>query len=226
MDYFHFIKKYYPYCKASIKINLVHEKIEENNILLQILINHIKTNYLYLNNDKLVFLNRYMSGINKILLYIPLNDDIGVDACMRFSIEQVLKFIYSIYFDKSAQSINKTSYRNIKDDFKNIKSEIDIIYDDLSKLNTYYGKYSNNIHKSCYTESDDLYYLADILTKNDSKISTDIYNDLTKIFKIVDKIIIDIFDIKIEALNISERLRLSNGLSNRRYKYIDTLLRV
>lgn len=60
-----------------------------------------------------------MTGINKILIYLPLNDNIGIFSCMRYSIEQFLKFIYSIYLNDSVEIINKKGYRHIKERIKN-----------------------------------------------------------------------------------------------------------
>lgn len=55
--------------------------------------------------EKCMYFHRFRDGINKILIYLPLNDGIGIYACMRYSIEQFIKFICSIYFEKEIEPV-------------------------------------------------------------------------------------------------------------------------
>lgn len=52
------------------------------------MLKYINLNVAYTNMEKLVFYRRFRDGINKILLYLPINEEIGIYACMRYSIEQ------------------------------------------------------------------------------------------------------------------------------------------
>lgn len=65
---------------------------------------------------------------------------------MRYSIEQLLKFIYSIYFEKNIADISRTSYRYIKEDIKKNGNIDTYIKECLLKLYTYYANYSNDLH--------------------------------------------------------------------------------
>lgn len=221
--YYNFIKKYFPNSGLSDEVEILYQKIEQINILYEIFQYHMDLPNNYLDEDKVIYLKRHIVGLNRLLIYVPLNDDIGIDACMRFSIEQFLKFLYGIYFDKDINKINKTSYRNIKDDFKRLTDLDPKINDCLITIYNLYGKYSNNIHKNCELDEDTFKYLSEILT-TDTEYAYKIQEDLDKIFYFFATVMSCIFEIKLESLNSSERLRLHSGLKRRKYNSVIDLI--
>lgn len=153
----------------------------------------------------------------KILIYLPLNDSIGIYACMRYSIEQFIKFIYSIYFEKEIDKINKTSYRFIKDDINGNTLIQDKLKSELRKIYTYYAKYSNDIHNKKIIYDDNLNFLGDILTMQNN-FCKDIDTDLSTILLITYTIIKEIFNIHYEDFCASERSQFQNLTINRHRK--------
>ena len=96
-EYLKFMEKYFPYSSKIPNEDKIYQLVCENNLMVGIILSNMDASRFYLNEEKLIFYRRYRDGVNKILIYIPLNDEIGIYACMRYSIEQLLKFIYSIY---------------------------------------------------------------------------------------------------------------------------------
>lgn len=224
MTYYDFIQKYFPNSGASDKIEILYRKIEEINTLYEIFQNHTNFANSYLNEDKIIYLKRHIVGLNRLLIYVPLNDDIGIDACMRYSVEQFLKFLYGIYFDKDINKINKTSFRNIKDDFKELTNLDARVSECLTTIYNLYGKYSNNIHKNCALDEDRFKYLSEILT-SETGYAYKIQEDIDKIFSFFATVMASIFEIKMEGLSSSERLRLYSGLKRKKYNYVIELLK-
>lgn len=161
--------------------------------------------------------------MNKLLIYLPLNEEIGIHACMRFSIEQFLKFIYAIYFDKEPDEISKTGYRHLKEDIRKndlIPGEVKF---ELQKIYTYYAEYSNDIHAREIDENEEIISLRRIMRAG-NEYSRRIENDLRNLLDISYTIINKIFHIKYEMLNTSERINIENLSSRGRKKKIYKIL--
>ena len=143
---------------------------------------------------------RYRDGINKLLIYVPVNDDIGVYACMRYIIEQILKFIYSLYGENSIEKINRTSYRHIKEEIRLMR----------------------NMPDKSVDYDHELTFLGEVL-KDENKFKDSISDIKNIVFNVYD-ILISIFEITYEQLNLSERIKLSEVIKrNRKEKILELL---
>lgn len=223
-EYLKFMEKYFPYSSKIPNEDKIYQLVCENNLMVGIILSNMDASRFYLNEEKLIFYRRYRDGVNKILIYIPLNDEIGIYACMRYSIEQLLKFIYSIYFEKDIIDINRTSYRYIKGDIKNNDNIDTYIKQHLMKLYTYYANYSNDLHDKEVTCNKELDFLGNII-QSENEFAYDIEKDLKEILTLSYEILCHLFDIKYDLLNISERLSLAHLNSRGRKRKIYSILK-
>lgn len=214
-----FVKKYFPYTKIHSDMELLYKYVCSNNVLTEIYMKYLNPHTECLEPTKLSYLEKYADGINKLLIYIPLNDNIGVNACMRYIIEQLLKFFYSIYTNDNIEKINRTSYRHIKEYFRTNEGSRTIGEDLLNELYSFYAKYSNDLHDKSSNLEDKLQYLQKLLMKENHYIDR-VLNDLKNIIVLNNNIMINIFNITIDDLSAAERLRLQSELSNKMYKKI------
>ncbi len=135
---------------------------------------------------------------------------------------QLLKFFYSIFFNLTINDINKTSYRHIKDDLKNREATIKLDQKDLEVLYTYYAKYSNDVHDKS-TSSQEIGFLEEIL-KGDNRFIKQIYNDLLKLTKQYDKIMINLFSIVTNDLTLAELQRKHRYMNSKQYTNLLSLM--
>lgn len=208
-EYLKFMEKYFPYSLKIPNEDKIYQLVCENNLMVGIILSNMDASRFYLNEEKLIFYRRYRDGVNKILIYIPLNDEIGIYACMRYSIEQLLKFIYSIYFEKNIADISRTSYRYIKEDIKKNRNIDTDIKECLLKLYTYYANYSNDLHDKEVTCNKELDFLGNII-QSENEFADGVEKDLRNILILSYKIMCHVFDIKYNLLNVSERSSLES----------------
>ena len=133
-----------------------------------------------------------------------------------------MKFFYSIFFNLTINDINKTSYRHIKDDLKNREATIKLDQKDLEVLYTYYAKYSNDVHDKS-TSSQEIGFLEEIL-KGDNRFIKQIYNDLLKLTKQYDKIMINLFSIVTNDLTLAELQRIHRYMNSKQYTNLLSLM--
>lgn len=222
-EYQEFLNKYFPLSGNISEENRIYNLICENNIMSSLFLKYSNDNLYFLNEEKYMYYARFRDGINKLLIYLPLNEGIGIYACMRYSVEQFLKFVYGIYFDYNIDKINRTSYRHIKDDIRDNSNIAQPIKDELLKLYTYYAKYSNDIHDKNLLYEDELIFLGNIL-KNENSFAQDIDKDVSNILIITYNILIRIFDITFQCFSASERLQLAKlELKKRKNKILKIL---
>ena len=218
-EYYEFLFKYFPNANFSKDDKRsLYGLVCENNVMSEIFLKYISSH----NTDFMMYYLRYRDGINKLLIYVPVNDDIGVYACMRYIIEQILKFIYSLYGENSIEKINRTSYRHIKEEIRLMRNMPEDIKEKVEKLYTYYAKYSNNIHDKSVNYDHELTFLGEVL-KNENKFKGSISDIKNIVFNVYD-ILISIFEITYEQLNLSERIKLSEVIKrNRKEKILELL---
>lgn len=222
-EYTEFLQKYFPYSNLSDSNKRdLYNLVCENNIMSEACFNCMDTDKGNLHTDKMMYYLRYKDGVNKLLIYIPLNDEIGIYACMRYAIEQFLKFIYSIYLTTTTEHINRTSYRHIKEEIKLMTNMPDDVKRKVKGLYTYYAKYSNNIHDKRVEYEHELTFLSDLL-KEENKFG-DSVSDLRNIIYCGYDILVSIFDISYEQLNLSSRMQLAKIKPSKRQKKILSLL--
>lgn len=222
-EYQKFLNTYFPLAGNISEANRIYNLICENNTMSSLLLKYADCNTYFLNEEKCMYYARFRDGINKLLIYLPLNEGIGIYACMRYSVEQFLKFVYGIYFDYNIAKINRTSYRHIKDDIRDNNNIAKQIKGEMSKLYTYYAKYSNDIHDKNLLYEDELIFLGNIL-KNENGFAQDIDKDVSNILIITYTILIQIFDITFQCFSASERLQLAKlELEKRKNKILEIL---
>lgn len=222
-EYDYFINQYFPLSHIIDNAKNIYCLVCENNLISKIMLKYINLNVAYTNMVKLVFYRRFRDGINKILLYLPINEEIGIYACMRYSIEQFLKFIYAIYFDESIERIARVSYRHIKEDIKENVEIAGEIKKELQKVYTYYAKYSNDIHAKEFEEDEELISLGKII-KSKNEYANDIETDLRNILNSSYRTMQAIFSVKYEMLEASERINIENFPSSKGKKRIYEIL--
>lgn len=218
-EYAEFTSKFFPLSAKIENEEILYQLICESNLISKIILKYINFDVGYVDETKTIFYKRFRDGINKLLLYLPLNEEIGIHACMRFSIEQLLKFVYSIYFDKSVEDINKTGYRHIKEDIKENHLIPETVKLQLQKIYTYYAKYSNDIHAKTVIENEELISLGRII-RSKNEYSGNIEIDLRKVLNVSYIIMHLIFGLKYEILNASERMSIEHLASRKRKRTI------
>ncbi len=218
-EYKEFVDKYFPFSKYHHLYSDVYSIICKNNILTDI---YLKYSDIKDTHECILFLQRYKWGLNKILLYLPINDGIGINGCMRYSIEQLLKFLYSICFNHSIDKINKTSYRHIKDDLKTRNSSIRVRNESLECLYTYYAKYSNDVHDK-NANNQEIGFLETII-KNESRFIKHVHADLINLTKQFDAIMIYLFNITANNLSLAETHQLQRILRAKQYNTLISLM--
>lgn len=222
-EYAEFINKYFPFSSKIENEEVIYRLICENNLISEIMLKYISLDIGCLNKEKKVFYKRFRDGINKLLMYLPLNEEIGIYACMRFSVEQFLKFVYAIYFNKNADEISRISYRHIKEDIRNNIYVPETVKSELQKVYTYYAKYSNDIHAREIDENEGLVSLGRII-RSINEYSDNIENDLRNFLDTTYVIMNRIFHIEYKMLDTSERLSIANLKSCKRKKKIYNIL--
>lgn len=222
-NYKKFIREFFPmsYVINDSNINLIYKRVCENNVITEIYEKCIE-----LNNTQchISFLKQYRLQFNKLLIYIALNEETGINFCIRSTIEYLLKFIYSLYFDNTVDNINKISFRNIKDDFKDFyDTKLNINENELKKLLTYYGKYSNSIHGK---EDDDgsLEYMGEIIKSKHYDFNK-LDETLQQILDSYEIIMKEIFDFDEYPIASTELFRIKNSVSNKRFRKISLRIR-
>jgi hypothetical protein len=206
-EYGKFINKYFPFSASMENEEALYRLICESNLISQIMLKYISLEVEYLTEFKLIFYKRFRDGVNKLLMYLPLNEEIGIYACMRYSIEHFLKFVYAIYFDEELEVIGRTGYRHIKEDIKQNTVIADDIKNKLQRIYSYYAKYSNDVHAKEIDENEELVSLGRII-RAQNEYSKEIENDLRNFLNISYKIMNSIFHIRYEMLNASERINI------------------
>lgn len=230
--YKEFIKKHFPYsCSFNDEnIDLIYLRICENNLVTDIFEKYI-INEDYNNgiNCNIEFLKGYKVQFNKLLLYLPLNEPSGINFCMRAAIENILKFLYSIYFDEKPQNIMRCKFRDIKERLNNAETQLFIDKEKLNILFDYYGKFSNSIHDKIDKEGDSqLEYMESIIEYGELNLR-ELDARLFKVLNIYEVFICNIFKIDEKTLSTSEIIRLKNSFSSNRFQkikdnlYIDKL---
>lgn len=220
--YIEFVKENFP---KSSKINdgkliVTYKRIQEVNICIEILGKYSQLDRV---GNGMFFLNAFQEKFNKLLLYLPLNDESGINIMMRTIIESLLKYFYFVKIDCNVEKINKISFRKMKDDLKKVGKSECFSYDGLTKLFSLYSYYSNRVHLKTKEVVSSCEYLQDVISSESYDISK-INDDLTRIIDICNIFNINYFRIKEYNLTVSERLRLRNHLScKRRARFLENL---
>ncbi|WP_027625745.1 hypothetical protein [Clostridium lundense] len=221
-EYKNFIKKYFPYSGVINNPNaeLLYFRICENNIITEIYEKYITSE----NQEQniachLEFLQRYRIQFNNLLLYIPISEPNGINFCMRATIENLLKFLYSIYTDDDLKSITVCKFRDIKERLNKLETELFINKDKINNLVSYYGKFSNSIHDKNCNNKTQLEYMESIIQSNQLDL-LGLNNNLLNILNVYETLISNIFRISEKTLSVSDMIRLRNTLTTKRFEKV------
>lgn len=222
-DYQKFLLEYFPksYAINDRAIEKIYQRVCENNLITEIF--KIKIEERKLKCCKIFLLN-YQIQFNKLLIYIGLNDPTGIDFCIRSSVENLLKFIYSIHSSAGDENINKTSFRHIKEGFKEFNSAIINSKElQLNVLFNYYGRYSNSIHYKNDNFYSSLNCMEDIIKSKNYDLNK-LDKSLLGILNAYEQIISCEIELISKSLSSAELIRLKNNLSKIRYnKFMDSI---
>lgn len=224
-EYKEFIERNFPNSGVIENkfINSIYLRVCENNLITNIFQKYILKNNPTNMHYELLFLKRYQIQFNKILLYMPLNEYSGISFCVRSMLEYLLKFIYSIYINKSKDIINRCSFRHMKEDLNKLELDLEKEKEKLNILFNYYGKYSNLIHDKENEYNYDMEYMEGIITNNSLDLEA-LNVDLINILNIYETLISYIFEINNDTLALAEKIVLKNTIKIKRYnKIIDNL---
>lgn len=221
-NYKKFIETNFPNSGLSNNPSLetLYKRICENNVLTDVLSKYI------LNSidehpelkPELIFFYNYVAYANKLLLYLPLGDFSSIHFCLRSSIEQMLKFLYSCYFSHDFNHIKKTSFRYLKENFRDLNTIPEPCKKSIDLLLKYYGSFSNAVHLKV-KDTMQITFLEDMIKSTDINLSK--INDwLIDIINSYQIIICDKFQIKQEDLSTSDIIRLRNNTSKKRFSNI------
>lgn len=218
-DYENFIKLHFPYSKCMNNETpiLVYRLVYELNMMSGIFKNYIG------NRPYNIFLDKYINKINKLLLYIPLNDQDSINFIIRSAVENIIKFIVCKYSSKDIKCISKMGFRNLKEEIQLLSNSTVIDMESIDKLFSLYGQYSNDVHGKDYTDKNEIKFLQSyILNENLSLSRTK--DDVMKIIESYYKILNKSFNIKFSDFGSAERIRIRRSLSNKRYEKINIFL--
>lgn len=218
-EYELFIKKYFPYSNLidNADRKLIYFRVCENNIITEIYEKYCKNRKL---KCHLLFLKKYREQFNKILIYIALNEPSGIEFCIRSTIEYLLKFLYSIYFEKTFDNISKTSFRNIKDDFKKLDTDIFLDKNIINSLLRDYGTYSNSIHGKKTSMLESIEYMENIIKLKNYNLSN-LDKTLIRIIDNYEILMFSILEISECDLSVAEKIRLKKSLTNKRFNKVE-----
>lgn len=214
--YINFLNESFPKLSLEEEEALIdiYKTICENNIFTDSFKNKLCLKYEHAKDE---YFEYYRNQLNKILIYVGINDKNVIDFCFRLSVEYLLKLLYSIKNNLDIKEINKKSFRFLSEDLKNTDSEIYTgMVDDISILLSYYGKFSNEIHGKIEQKTE-LEYMDEILKNKDTRFMT-IKTQLSKLVKIYEKIFIKILQMNLKNVDAGLIFRLSNIMSNKRIK--------
>ncbi|WP_462392618.1 hypothetical protein [Clostridium cadaveris] len=221
-EYRNFIEKFFP-CSGVINNNnveLVYFRVCENNIVTDIYEKYIPIKKQEKNiSCHLEFLKRYRIHFNNLLLYIPINECNCINFCLRAMVENLLKFLYSVYFDGSLNSITVCKFRDIKEGLNKLETNIFIDKVEIQRLLSYYGKFSNSIHDKNFDNKTQLDYMESIIRFNQLDLE-ELDSNLINILNIYEVFVGNIFEISERTLSIGEALRLKNTVSVKRFNKI------
>lgn len=224
-EYKEFIKKYFP-CSGILNdpnIESIYYRICENNLITDIYEKYIGDKTFTNISCQIIFLQNYRIQFNKLLLYLPLNDNNCINFCMRAVIENLLKFLYSIYFKENYNNISKCKFRDIRERLNKINANLFMDKNKFNILFSYYGEFSNSIHDKSYSTEQHLNYLGSIIEANCLNLD---YLDkkLLNILNCYEELICTIFKIEERTFSMSENLRLKNSLTPKRVEKIKQFL--
>lgn len=218
--YIAFLKENFPNMPLNNEeiLKKVHLKICENNIMSDFFLSNALNKYPH---AKLEYINIYKLQVNKILIYVGINDQNILNFCFRSFIESILKFVYSLQNDYELQKINKTGFRFLGE---SLKKDEKALYrgmkDDISKLLSYYGQYSNDIHGKNIDIKNEIEYMKSILSSKNNIDYNKLYKDLDRIIELYELILIKSLNLTIEGGIV---FRLSHIMSNDDIKNIFNL---
>jgi len=221
-DYKKFIETNFPNSGLNNNSSLetLYKRICENNALTDVLGKYI-LNFISEHPEikpEFVFYNNYAAYTNKLLLYLPLGDYSSIHFCLRSSIEQILKFLYSCYFSHDFNHIKKTSFRFLKENFRELNTIPEPCKKSIELLLKYYGSFSNAVHLKV-KDTMEITFLEDMIKSTDINLSR--INDwLIDIINSYQIIICYKFQIKQEDLSTSDIIRLRNNTSKKRFSNI------
>nr|DAE48816.1 MAG TPA: hypothetical protein [Caudoviricetes sp.] len=217
--YCEFLKSNFPnFPNPDLKeIEQIYIKICENNILTDFFVEKLRE----LDKEiSIEFINRYKKTLNKLLIYIGVNDEDIINFSFRSSVEYILKSLCSFNEFSSEEKINKLSFRSISE---LLKKEENYLYTDMkvdsSNLLSLYGKFSNEVHGKVDIKINELEYMNLILGTNHVDYSK-IYNNICNIVDTYEKIFIRALNISLSNIDASIIFKLSNIVSNKRIKKI------
>ncbi|MHB9937891.1 hypothetical protein CF098_07660 [Clostridium sporogenes] len=204
-----FLQEFFPRhpSKNSKNLQMVYEKICENNMLTDIFINKINEDNI---KDRTIFLILYKNKFVKILLYIGLNDIDSINYCIRSAVEYLLKFLFSIKNNSDIKIAGQTSFKYLKESLKDPNGELyHSMYKDINPLISTYGNFSNKLHGKDIRINNETEYLQEILTQNnvDYKKLCDTICQIVDCYEII---MIKILKLNIKKLSASEALRITN----------------
>lgn len=215
--YIEFLAENFPNLPLKRKKTLekIHKKVCENNIMSDFFLINVHENYPH---AKLEYIKIYKLQLNKILIYIGINDQDAISFCFRCFIEDILKFVYSLQNDYELDKINKTNFRflseSLKDDTKQLYTGMK---DDISKLLSYYGQYSNGVHGKNIDIDNEVEYMKLIISNEDNVDYNKLYRDLNNIVKLYELILIKSLKLKLDSTVV---FRLEKIMTNDEIKEI------
>jgi hypothetical protein len=217
-EYKHFIEKHFPN-SAIVKtdnIELIYARICENNLITEIFEKYIIGNeYIKNCNYQIIFLRRYKNQLNRLLLYLPLNDLTCINFSLRATAEYLLKFIYSIYFDENLHSITRRKFRDLREGLNKVETDLFIDKAKINILFSYYGEFSNSIHDKIDIGQSQIEYMESIIECETLDLKS-LDDKLLTILNNYQILICNIFKISEQTLSVAETVRLNNILSPKR----------
>lgn len=216
--YAEFLKRNFPSCPViddTVTLN-IYNLICQNNVLTNIFLARILDKY---PKFQIGFLELYQKQLNKILIYIGLNESDGLNYCVRSLVEYLLKFFYSVKIEESFDKINKFQYRHLSEELRK-KEEGQIDFgDNIQIFLNYYGLFSNELHGKADKITCELDYLQQIISNKHIDYNK-IFNALKNIIYKYFVILIQILDLSVSNLSFDEILRIRNVMTEKQVEKI------
>lgn len=215
-DYKKFLEKNFPETGVLNNDNIynIYARICENNLSIDIFIENILSKLGENESCIRSLMKRYRDQVNRLLIIIPINDIYSLNFYMRVIVENLLKVVYALNFDKKLKEISNLKFRDVKDALMSLKEIHPRYKQSIECICSLYAQYSNLLHNKDNRGSE-IEVMERIIKSNEIDLKK-IDKDLIAILKSYQIIISHHFEIQEKSMTTAQKIRIVKNLSNSR----------
>lgn len=195
-------------------ILIIHENILLCNILMNEIQGHISKQKL---EEYLMYMNIIKSTHIRSLIALSINDQ----AYLRFLDRTISELFLKTYLllNSNNNDLSKEAFRFLKDKIKAIPNKSSTTSSFIEKLESYFSKYSENIHNKNLKSVDEISFLS---SQFQNPINN--YNEQLKFYGVINKsfylLIFQSIPLPYERLGSSSRVALTEFLSKNKFNKV------